>query len=95
MAYMVLISITKTLRPEEERGWFDAINPFSGRSGRGEDGDCGDYNNQLSSSSSLGMPRSMTLRAITMRDFEIAVMKSKEAKAHCGGQMLRQRLELD
>jgi hypothetical protein len=93
---MAVYSHIKTLRPEEERGWFDAINPFSGRSGRGEDGDCGDYNNhQVSSSSSLGMPRSMTLRAITMRDFEIAVMKSKEAKAHCGGQMLRQRLELD
>jgi len=76
-------------RPPQERGWLDAINPFSVRN-TGECGDC-----QESNGTTSGMTRSMSLRAITMRDFEIAVMKSKESKAHCSGQALRQRLELD
>jgi len=38
----------------------------------------------------------MAIRPIKMRDFEGAVAKAKEAKAHCQAQQFRQqRIELD
>lgn len=38
----------------------------------------------------------MALRAISMKDFELAVAKAKQAKAHCGiPAFLKARVELD
>ncbi|CAL8113774.1 unnamed protein product [Orchesella dallaii] len=69
----------------EKGSWFKSL--WSSRSS--------DHNNMSCSSSSLGHDN-MAIRPITMRDFEGAVNKAKEARAHCQAQQFRQqRIELD
>lgn len=65
------------------------INPFAAR-GSGDE-----YQDGIETGS-LGIPRSISLRAITMRDFDVAVRKLKESRMHCGDLILnRQRIDLD
>jgi len=72
----------------ESGGWFSRFNPFT----RSTTNDC---DSTSAGPSSIGH-RSMSLRPISMRDFEFAVLKAKEARAHCGNPpLLRSRLELD
>lgn len=81
------------------RGWFDMINPFASSSSDVMDGDGGGGDGDDASISSLdvgSVTRNLSLRAINMRDFEHAVMKLKEARAHCGNALdARHRIELD
>lgn len=69
-------------------GWFDFINPFASKDeGMGSGGGDGP---------GPAAQRNMSLRPITMKDFEVAVNKLKEARAHCGSPtLLRERMELD
>jgi len=70
-----------------ERGWLSSLNPFGRRPSDSQE-DCDDR-------SSTSTQRSLSLRPISMRDFQLAVNKAKEAKAHCSNPLTRQRLELD
>ena len=77
------------------------FNPFA-RSTPSSSADLDSETNNISSSgygdsglmSSAG--DSMSLRAISMKDFELAISKAKESRAHCATPVvLRQRMELD
>lgn len=87
--------------PSTSRSWFDLINPFAASSSRGsgpgEDGDGSGAAGGADAGSLVGMGpgRTMTLRPIAMRDFELAVMKLKESRSHCGNPLTKARIELD
>jgi len=71
------------------RGWLSSLIPFNSRRGlEDEEGlDAENTNGAVTS-------RNMSLRAITMRDFESSVSKLRESRSHCSTGM-SQRVELD
>jgi len=82
-------------------GWFQMFNPFS-RASRSSSTAPESESENISSTGGAGEVGlvcpgdSMSLRAISMKDFELAISKAKESRAHCSAPVvLRQRMELD
>jgi len=70
---------------EDPRSWYQKLNPFASR-----------ITVDLDVNEEYPQHGPMALRAIAMKDFELAVAKAKQAKSHCGiPSVLRQRVELD